>query len=118
MPQDIFSFAIIAGVIIQATGLIVVIYQLSRLNLSIRVTAQSAVYQQASDARSYLIQFPELRKYFFDSEAIEKTSPDYDRVRTIAELFLNYMEHLILQQGSLRTSDWNAWKILSTELYR
>lgn len=101
---------VLAGLVLQAGGLVIIIYQLSRLNLSIRVSAQSAVYQQAADARSYLVDYPELRKYFFDGEKIEPGSEHYERAKTIAELFLNYLEHLILQQETLRKTDWTSWR--------
>lgn len=112
MPEDIRTIAVLAGIALQLLALIVVIYQLSRLNLSIRISAQAAVYQQATDARAFLVQYPELRKYFFDGVVADPDSDcdDYSRAKTVAEMFLNYMEHLILQRGSLRSSDWAAWQ--------
>lgn len=110
MPEDLRTIAVLAGICLQLLALAVVIYQLSRLNLSIRVSAQAAVYQQATDARAFLVQYPELRKYFFDGISANPDSNDYSRAKTVAEMFLNYMEHLILQQGSLRSADWDAWQ--------
>lgn len=110
MPEDIRTIAVLAGIALQLLALIVVIYQLSRLNLSIRISAQAAVYQQATDARAFLVQYPELRKYFFDGVVADPGSEDYSRAKTVGEMFLNYMEHLILQRGSLRSSDWTAWQ--------
>ncbi len=118
MPSDLFSIVITAGVLIQAIGLCIVIYQLSRMNLSIRVSAQTALYQQASDARSYLVEYPELRKYFFDGVPADPDAPHYDRVKTVAELFLNYLEHLLLQQSTLRKSDWTAWQTFVQQTVR
>ncbi len=110
MPEDLRTIAVLAGIALQLLALMVVIYQLSRLNLSIRISAQAAVYQQATDARAFLVQYPELRKYFFDGVTANHDSEDYSRAKTVAEMFLNYMEHLILQRSSLRSADWIAWQ--------
>lgn len=104
------SLALIAGVFLQVMGLGFVIYQLKRVNTSIRVSAQSALYQQSSGIRSLLVEHPDLRKYIFDGEPIERDSTDFDRVRTIAEMSLNYLEHLVIQQDSLRAHDISAWR--------
>jgi hypothetical protein len=110
MISNIEEWVNVAGVVLQLGALAIVIYQLARLNLSIRVSAQAAIYQQASSARSFLVEYPELRKYFFDDVVAEPGSADHARAQTVAEMFLNYMEHLLLQKGSLRAQDWTAWR--------
>ena len=107
--MSIQDTALIIGMVIQIIGLVFVIYELSQVNSSIRVTAQASLYQQSSEIRSLLVQHPHLRKYIFDRETIDRDSPDYDRARTIAELSLNYLEHLVIQRDSLRKADWQAW---------
>ena len=46
------------------------------------------------------MEYPHLRKYFFDGEAIAPESPDYDRVVTIAEGFLNYLEYIAVLRNN------------------
>jgi hypothetical protein len=41
-----------------------------------------------------------LRKYFFDGVDIQPGDPDYERAVTIAELFLNYLEHIAVLSDS------------------
>jgi len=68
--------------------------QLRDVKTSIRATTHAAMYDQAADFRSYLVQYPHLRKYFFDGGKITEEHEEYDRVLTLAEIFLNYLEHI------------------------
>ena len=109
MFSNIQSIALITGVFLQVLGLLFVIYQLKRVNTSIRVSAQSALYQQSSVIRHMLVEHPEVRKYIFESEPASKDLDNYDRICTIAEMMLNYLEHLVIQEDSLRKHDRDAW---------
>lgn len=108
-PDDLKTIVLLAGIFLQLVGLVVVIYQLKKVNTSIRVAAQAALYQQSSSVRSLLVERPALRRYFFDGERADVDSEEYDRIKTIAEMFLNYLEHLVIQQESLRKADFAAW---------
>jgi hypothetical protein len=110
MFNDFQTIALVIGVFLQVVGLGFVIYQLKRVNTSIRVSAQSALYQQSASIRQLIVDRPDLRKYIFDGVHIDRNSADYDRVRTVAEMTLNYLEHLVIQQDSLRADDHSAWK--------
>lgn len=107
---DLKTVVLLVGILLQLIALVAVICQLKKVNISIRVSAQSALYQQSANVRSALIEHPSLRKYFFDGENIEPHSEQYDRVKTIAEMFLNYLEHLVIQQESLRKTEFSAWR--------
>jgi hypothetical protein len=104
------ALALIVGVFLQVLGLGFVIYQLKRVNTSIRVSAQSALYQQSATIRQLLVEHPDVRKYLFDGEPADRELEDYARIRTVAEMALNYLEHLVIQEDSLRAHDQAAWK--------
>ncbi|MDX1626023.1 MAG: hypothetical protein R3323_05875 [Wenzhouxiangellaceae bacterium] len=108
-PETLRTTGLFAGLALQLIGLVVVIVQLRRVNASIRVSAQASLYQQSSSVRSALIEYPSLRRYFYEGRNIDPESEDYHRVRTIAEEFLNYLEHLVIQRGSLRDDEFSAW---------
>lgn len=108
--DSVQSFGLIVGVFLQVIGLGFVIYQLKRVNTSIRVSAQSALYQQSAAIRQLLVEHPGLRKYIFDGVHASPDLEEYDRIRTVAEMALNYLEHLVIQEGSLRKHDQNAWQ--------
>lgn len=110
MFNDFQTIALVIGVFLQVVGLGFVIYQLKRVNTSIRVSAQSALYQQSASIRQLIVDRPDLRKYIFGGVGIDRGAADYDRVRTVAEMALNYLEHLVIQQDSLRAGDHTAWK--------
>ena len=84
----------LCGLIIAIVGIPLLYFQLRDLRHSSQIAAHSATYEQASAFRAHLIEYPHLRKYFFNGEDIQPESPDYDRVLTIAESFLNYLEYI------------------------
>ena len=84
----------IAGLIITAAGIALVYFQLRDVQKSIRNATHAAMYDQAAGFRAHLVQYPHLRKYFFDGADITPEHEEYARVVTIAELFLNYLEDI------------------------
>lgn len=107
----------VLGMLLQLIALAVVIYQLNKVNTPIRVLAQAAPYQQASATRSLLVECPHLRKYLFHDKPIERDAEEYDRARTIAEMLINYPEHLVIQQGSIRAHDLEAWQHFVSDMF-
>ena len=101
MAADIVqAYAAVAGLILALIGLPCVLVQLRELQRSVQGSAHAAMYAQAADFRSHLVAFPHLRKYFFDGTDIAPDHEDYDRTVTIAELFLNYLEHIAVMGDS------------------
>ena len=84
----------IAGLLIAVIGLPLIYLQLHGLQKSILTATHAAMYQQAAEFRAHLIQYPHLRKYFFDGWEISPEDEEYSRVVTLAEIFLNYLEHI------------------------
>ena len=95
------AYAAITGVIITAIGLIFVIFQLRELKRSVQSAAHAAIYERAAEFRSHLVEYPQLRKYFFGNADIEQGDENYDRVLSIAEMYLNYLEQIFLTNDSL-----------------
>src|SRR5262245_10316951 len=90
MPKDSIQLIVsMAGLLLAVVGLPILYVQLRELQRSVRSSAHSALYTQSSDFRAHLVKYPHLRKYFFDGAEISRGHEDYDRVVTIAELFLN-----------------------------
>lgn len=95
MSVDYFQLILsIIGLLIAAIGLPLLYMQLRGLRKSILTATHAAMYHQAAEFRAHLIQYPHLRKYFFDGWEIEPEHEDYTRVVTLAEIFLNYLEHI------------------------
>lgn len=89
-----------AGLLLAAVGLPLVYAQLRDVQRSIRASTHAAVYEQAADLRAHLVEYPHLREFFFGGTEIAVDHADYDRVVTIAELFLNYLEHIAVLSDS------------------
>lgn len=82
------------GLLIAVIGLPLLYLQLRGLQKSILTATHAAMYHQAAEFRAHLIQYPHLRKYFFDGWEITPEDEEYNRVVTLAEIFLNYLEHI------------------------
>jgi hypothetical protein len=94
------AYVALAGLILAMVGLPILVLQIRALQRSVRSGAHAAMYAQAADVRSHLVEYPQLRKYFFDGVEIGPDNEEYDRVVTIAELFLNYLEHIAVMEDS------------------
>lgn len=90
----------LAGVAIAAVGLPIIYLQLRNVSQSLRSSTHAAIYEQASGFRSHLVEHPHLRKYFFDGVEILPGDPNYNQVLTLAEMFLNYLEHIAVLETS------------------
>lgn len=84
----------LAGLVLALIGLPLLALQLRDVQRSLRGSVHAAMYEQGADFRSHLVEHPHLRRYFFENEEIDPGDDEYDRVLTIAELFLNYLEHI------------------------
>ena len=98
--ETLQAYASLAGVILALVGLPILIVQIRALQRSIQGRAHGAMYAQGANVRSHLVEYPHLRKYFFDGAEIGPEDEEYDRVVTIAELFLNYLEHIAVMEDS------------------
>jgi len=84
----------IGGLLLALVGVPLLFVQLRDVKRSVQSAAHAALYSQGADLRSHLVEYPHLRKYFFDGAEITADHEDFDRVVTVAELFLNHLEHI------------------------
>lgn len=102
MSADLLQgIASLGGFALAVVALPLLYRQLVDVQRSVQASAHAAIYAQAADVRGHLIEYPHLRRYFFDGIAIDPASDDYDRVVTIAELMLNYLEHVTVMTDAL-----------------
>ena len=100
LQEEVMSIGIVqillsvCGLVIAAVGVPLLYFQLRDVERSIRAATHASMYNQAADFRAYLIQYPHLRKYFFGGIEIKVGHKDYNRVLTISEIFLNYLEYI------------------------
>ncbi|MGH7445603.1 MAG: hypothetical protein ACREKM_12025 [Longimicrobiales bacterium] len=84
----------LGGLLAALVGLPLLYVQLRDVKRALRSGTHAAIYEQAANVRAHLIEYPHLRRYFFEGVDITPEHEDYDRVVTIAEVFLNYLEHI------------------------
>ena len=101
----------LGGLLTTLLGFLFVIVQVRQLGQSVRASAHAAIYSQAADFRGHLMTYPELRRYFFDGIEANPNHPDYSRILTLAEMLLNYLEHLSIEKSNFASHDGNAWRI-------
>lgn len=111
------AYAVIASAVITTCGLVFVVLQLRELKLSVRSAAHAAIYERAAELRSLLVEYPRFRKYLFEGVEIDETNEDYGRLLSVAEMYLNYLEHIFLTNDSLgRKNKTSAKQFVSSAL--
>jgi hypothetical protein len=95
----------VLGLMIAGVGLPLLYVQLRDVKRSVRGGVHAATYAQAADFRAHLVAHPHLRPYFFEAKEIAPDHADYNRVVTIAEIFLNYLEHVTVLEDSYTRQD-------------
>ena len=98
--ETLQAYVAVAALLVALVGLPIIIVQLRELQRAVRSQAHAAIYSQAADFRSHLVAHPQLRPFFFAGVPIDADHPDYLRVITIAELYLNYLEHIAVTVDS------------------
>jgi len=92
--EAVQAYASIAGLVLALIGLPILFLEIRGVQRSVQSAAHAAIYTQAADFRAHLVEYPHLRKYFFEDSEVDPADDEYDRVVTIAELYLNYLEHV------------------------
>ena len=96
------------SVLIAAIGIPALYLQLRDLKHSLKVGSHTAIYAQAAAVRGHLIEYPELRKYFFDGVEISPSDQDYSRVLSIAEVYLNYLESIAVLDRNFGVENFDS----------
>lgn len=117
--EAVQAWASIVGLVLALIGLPILFLEIRGVQRSVRSAAHAAIYAQAADFRSHLVQHPHLRKYFFGGVEIAPGDREYDRAVTIAELFLNYLEHVVVTIDSFgRSNRGSLERFVRTSLAR
>jgi hypothetical protein len=98
--ESLQTFVSLGGLILAVVGLPTLFIQIRELQRSVQSQVHAASYVQAAEFRAHLIAYPQLRKYFFDGAEIAPGHAEYDRTVTIAESYLNYLEHIAVMADS------------------
>ncbi len=104
----------ILGIVFTAIGIPILYLQLRDLKASLRSSTHASIYTQAEAIRGYLIEYPDLRQYFFDNASISSNDKDYNRVLSIAEVYLNYLEQIAVLKKSFGNENLDSLRLFTT----
>jgi hypothetical protein len=98
----IVSAAGFLGLVVSVRYLIAQTRQVVLQSQSAARALESNTFDASADATfmidSIFVQYPELRKYFYDAEEQMPPRPERDRLIAVAELMLDYFDYVLLQQ--------------------
>ena len=95
-------------------GVLVSLYFLWRQSRDQTIATRAEIYQNITatmlDIDRYFIEHPELKKYFFDNAPISKKHREYERVKSIAEMFLDFMDFTLMHETQMKNYPWYQWE--------
>lgn len=90
-------------------------------DLTSRAT-RASVYQSVPETMiaidKIFLERPELRKHFYGNEHIHQADDQYERTLVIAEIILDFMEHVRTISPSLPEYQWDSWERYFRFLYQ
>jgi hypothetical protein len=81
-------------------------------------TYTAILYAQNDEIRKIFITQPEFRPYFFDGKSISESDENFQSIYSLAELILNYLEHLALHKKHVYRNDLGSWSKLIDIYYK
>ncbi len=105
------------SILVGLVGFGILVYQLRKINHQNHSNGLNYLYTQSASIRLELLRRPELIPYFRNGDVIAESDKDYGAACLIAELYLNYFEHLAIQEMSLRKHDWETWLSIMEDVF-
>ena len=81
-----------------------------------RATVYQSVPQLMIEIDRLFVDRPELKPYFYRNKPISKDDPEYERVMSVAEILLDFMDFVTAVEPALPEYDWDSWKCYFQEL--
>ena len=95
--------------LVAIAGFIGLIIQLKNLQKGLNSDARGSIYDMSSKLKETFIEYPHLRKYFFNNIEIDPNSQNFDRVCAIADFYCLYLEQMSTQLDSIEKNHKRAW---------
>jgi len=94
----------------------------NQLSLQNELT-RSQIYQNAKGPLDYLTQYfiehPEDKAYFYSGKDFPRQDPDFTRLYTLAELFVDGMDNLLVNMENAPPGpDWTGWPEFFHDVYQ
>lgn len=81
-----------------------------------RATVYQSVPLLMFDIDRLFIERPELKPYFYGRKPLTHDDPEYNRIMSVAELFVDFMDYVTVVEPALPEYEWDSWKCYFREL--
>ena len=107
----------VSGLAISFAGFLIIIYQLTHLDKSLKSSARGSIYDMASRIKEVFLERPHLRKYFFEGVEISPGDQHYDEVMAVADYYCLYLEQITTQKNNIDKSEQESWIKYAHDVY-
>jgi hypothetical protein len=108
--EIIQAITTVGSLAIAILGFAVVIYQIRQIKQALHSDTHSKLYAEDFDWAKLIIEYPELRPYFYENQEINEETINSTRARTLAELLCVHFEHVVLQMENLPSHIKPRWE--------
>ncbi len=102
-------------VAIVALGL--VLRQIFQIERQIQGSSCSSLYEQMILIDQFFINNPDYKPFIYSNKNIEHNEKNYDKIRSIAEMISDMIEHAYVQKNNLPKDVWPRWVDYFSYLY-
>lgn len=120
---DLWNFRVLsAGTVLQLVALVLVWWQIKKLNQSIRGETHSKLYDHYLRVNELLSQQSRLRPYFYDKKVLKEDAAGYaelrDEIDMMCEVIVGLLEHATVQEENLPKATWETcWEAYTYERF-
>lgn len=110
--------------IVGVLGFLGLVVSVGLLIMQTRIAARATragVYQnvlvQMIDIDLFFIDHPELKPFFYNNMEISEEHPDYDRVLSVAEMLVDFIDGVFVLAPSMPEYPWHTWERYFRDLF-
>jgi len=92
--------------------------QMRHMRRSINSQTYQSIYSRGFENMELLLEYPELRPYFYENKSIRKIDPmEYQKVMALSEIILDFFEHLLAEKETFTPENFEHWKWYMRDIY-
>ena len=108
----------VASALISLLGFVMVIRQLRYTRQAIETQTQAQIYNMGLEAYKIIVEHPDLGQYIYDGAPLPPTGPARHKAFSAFELFCDYFEYIILQEGAVSEDVRASWMRYMEQLFQ
>ena len=118
-PRDRQTITVaVLALIVSIAGLVYQQYQSSEISLQSDLTIHFMLMERNANILEMMVEYPDLRPFFYDNAAWPPQEPKlYSQAMTMAELWTDLFEQVIIQLENLPRDMAPTWKRYATDMY-